>query len=207
MNDWYLVVQTEGRGLRGRWVMNRKVIKRYPKRVYIHFYLSPPPPLLKPRFHNGGGELPFFFPSPCAEMMRSTFTMAMISFQSHLSILKCRRKAKIGRPRSPEERRPDSKWKDWLLGNASIRPKDCVSEERSQEKCGNWDRSFIGRKSFFGSASSSKALFERDNCRHCMHAYTYSTSCFREFCIGSSHSYQNGILKGAGSIQKTCVCA
>lgn len=86
------------------------------------------------------------------------------------------------------------------------RQKDCVSEEISQEKCGNWDRSFIGRKSFFGSASSSKAFFERDNCRHCMHAYTYSTSCFREFCIGSSHSYQNGILKGAGSIQKTCVC-
>lgn len=181
------------------------------------YTLLPPPPLLKPRFHNGGGELPFFFSSPCAEMMRSAFTMAMISFQSHLSILKCRRKAKIGRPRSPEERRPDSKWKDWLLGNASIRPKRnmlglhdrriAFRRRDPKRNVGIGDRSFIGRKSFFGSASSSKALFERDNCRHCMLAYTHSTSCFREFCIGSSHSYQNGILKGAGSIQKTCVCA
>ena len=117
---------------RGRWVMNRKLIERRSKRVYIHFLsllslLPLPPPLLKPRFHNGDEELAFIFSflsfsfPVCGEMMRSAFTMAMISFffskvLSSILFLKknCRRKAKkLGRRRWSEDRRRDSKWKDW----------------------------------------------------------------------------------------------
>lgn len=156
--------------------MNRKVIKRCSKRVYITFTSSPP---LKSRFHNGGGELPFFPPFlVCGNDAICLHYGDDIISKSSLH------------PKMQEE---SQNWATKMIGRTEVRfqVKGLAASKRQrtteENMLGLHDRriAFGGRDSkrivgsfvywkkvLFGSASS-KAVFERDNCRHvCMHAYT-----------------------------------